>query len=895
MEELAQLLRCWGKTASEKKGANCFHPAIYHMLDVGHVAQVLLDDSVSPRWGSVLAHCLGVEAACLIDWLPYVIALHDVGKISASFQGQVNAQKERLLAEGFPFGRAHTLHHTGVGQVFVFFDMAVDSDMPKSLRLALRDVVAGHHGTFVAPANAKQNRAVLQTDEPPFWAALRQDALAFLKTVFSPKFPPGWDGPNNRATAVMALTGFTILCDWLGSAERFFKMHPDSDVEAYLSLSRQRAVEAVQYAGLCEPTRSSAPVQFGQLFADISTPRPLQQAVDAIPSSLLAGPCLAILEAPTGEGKTEAALALAHRIGRARGSDEFYYALPTTATSNQMFGRVQRHVLQRLVLPAQVKLVHSQAYLVEDDLRLEVMGNIESEGLNPDALEWFGPKKRAMLASMGVGTIDQAELGALNVRHTALRMLGLAGKVIILDEVHAYDTYMTTIICNLLKWLAAMGSSVILLSATLPAGRRAELLRAFYPQYIAGGDSAAYPSLMAVGCNEVSRQFPSASQVERRVALEALVLPGDKDEQKASWLVSQVQGGGCACWITNTVERAQRLFAAVDHLAPPGVSKMLLHARFPLDERARLEKQLADWYGPQGERPERGIVIGTQVLEQSLDVDFDLMVSDLAPVDLLLQRAGRLHRHLRPARPLGLASPRLFLYLRYRADGELDLRGDERVYAAFILRQTWQTLQDRQELILPADYRSLIEAVYDAPAPVEGEALYTDWLSLQKEDLADGEQARNRLLPPPESGDDFVAETAQLRFEESETRAGWMVAQTRLAEQSVILVPLERRGDDAFCPGLDEAIPINRAAARAIQLRLMRRSLRVSRREVVGYCSRLEDAKELPALFRGAGAGLLKEVYPLWLENGRAVITYGNVSLALILDDRLGLVIEKGG
>ncbi len=891
MEKLAQLLRCWGKTAAEKKGANCFHPAIYHMFDVGHVAQVLLSRPASPRWGSALACSLGVETDSLIHWLPYVIALHDLGKVSASFQGQVAAQKDRLQAEGFSFGRSHVLHHTAVGQVFVFFDMTVDEDMPKGLRLAVRDMVAGHHGTFLAPGNVRQNRAVLQADEPPFWTELRHEALALLKTVFAPQFPPGWNGPDNRAMAVMALTGFTILCDWLGSAERFFKVHPDPELTAYVPLSRQRALAAVQYAGLCESMYSLSPTPFAQLFADIPTPRPLQRAVDAIPAQLLTGPCLAIIEAPTGEGKTEAALALAHRIGSVRGSDEFYYALPTTATSNQMFGRVQQHVFQRLGLPTQVKLVHSQAYLVEDDLRLEAMGNGQSEGWNPDALEWFGPKKRALLASMGVGTIDQAELGALNVRHTALRMLGLAGKVIILDEVHAYDTYMTTIICNLLKWLAAMGSSVILLSATLPARRRTELLKAFYPQYVARDDLIPYPSLMVVGRDGESQQFPPPSQAERRVMLETLVLSGDEAEQKAAWLLAQVQNGGCACWVTNTVERAQRLFAAIDRLAPPEVSRMILHARFPLDERARLERQLADWYGPQGKRPERGIVVGTQVLEQSLDVDFDVMVSDLAPVDLLLQRAGRLHRHQRPNRPAGLTFPRLFLCLRQNAGGALDLRGE--VYAGFILRQTWKTLQSRHELSLPADYRLLIEAVYDAPEPVEGDALYSDWLDLQREDLAAGEQARIRLLPSPESGDDFVAETAQLHFEESETRAGWMIAQTRLAERSVTLIPLERCGDEVFCPGLSDTLQVDRAANRAVQLALMRRSLRVSRYEVVKYCDHLEDAKELPALFRGSGAGLLKEVYPLWLEDGRAVIISGNVSLALTLDDRLGLVIEK--
>ena len=890
----ARLLRCWGKTGRE---TGEFHPAVFHMLDVGHVARELLGDDASPRWRRVLGGALGAEPGKLADWLPWLVALHDIGKISAPFQEQRAEHKERLLAEGFSFGARpwnNDPYHTFTGQVFLAQELSqLDAiPLPDSLLGVWREMVGGHHGQFAAAGSLGQARTKLGAEESQDWARLRVAAAGLLKEHLLRQPPQCWPEPANISGAIMALTGFTILCDWLGSDGARFPMRPEVELEEYVKESARRAREAVEGAGFFQASRSAASTSFASLFPNLQPPRPLQAAIDQVPIELLSGPCLAIIEAPTGEGKTEAALALAHRLALASGSDELYYALPTTATSNQMFRRLKKYLRDSLGLATQARLIHGQAFLFEDDLRIEPLDS--GEGWEPGgAREWFGPKKRALLAPFGVGTIDQAELAALNVRHTALRLIGLAGKVVIVDEVHAYDTYMTTIIERLLNWLAALGTSVIILSATLPVARRASLVQAYGLKVNpVRAKDVDYPGFWVVGRTGSYHASPPAYQPDRHLRLNTLSLTDEDPENKACWLLQAVAGGGCACWITNTVARAQRMFAALDKIAPPDVDRLLIHSQFPLEDRQSLERLLAVKYGPEGSRPERGIVVGTQLLEQSLDLDFDVMVSDLAPVDLLLQRAGRLHRHEATKRPPAHSVPRLWINVELAADGSLQLGVDQYVYDEFILRQTWRTLAGREEITLPADYRPLVEAIYAATEPPTDTILAEAWEKLQDQERNAVGQARLRLLPEPDPEDPFCGLAASRgTFEENESSAAWIVAQTRLAEESVTVIPLERNEASAwfFQDGGKLEMSLASPVPRETQLQLLRRSLRVTHRRAVPLLK--AGVVSLPRLF--TESLLLKECIPLWLQRGQSRLPSGKETLVLTLDPRLGLVIDR--
>ncbi len=875
-----RLLTLWGKTTKE---VNVYHPALYHMFDVAHIAQHLLSNRATPRWRRVLARALNADPDSLHEWLPWFIGLHDIGKISAPFQAQNAAQKQRLEREHFDFGNYSAdhkkLHHTIMGRM-VLKEWA--KQYPYSWRTVFLEMVSGHHGTYQQAGTLdNQLRATLR--EPKEWDEWRQQSITTLQNCLLLNEPSSWPEPKNISAAIAALNGFTILCDWLGSDETYFTPKPNTAVLQYLPISRRKAKERVESAGFFVPSISRAPTKFTELFG--WQPRPLQTAIDDIPDRLLADPTLTIIEAPTGEGKTEAAFTLAHRIAQVQGTDEMYIALPTTATSNAMYKRLQEHLRDRLLLPPDlVQLVHGQSFLMKDDLYIEPTGN--GDGNSHPALTWFEPKKRSLLAPFGVGTVDQAELAALNVKHNALRLIGLAGKVVILDEVHAYDTYMTTIIARMLEWLSALGTSVVLLSATLPIAKRRQLAQAYTGGNVMLEKSEAYPYLLTVNRAESHAANPLAENESKIIHLHTLTTFAEEEwGGKAAWLLEQVKNGGCVCWITNTVERAQRTFQALLEIAPDDVDCLLLHARFPLTDRHKIEDQISEKYGKEAaNRPSKGIVIGTQVLEQSLDIDFDLMVSDLAPIDLLLQRIGRLHRHHRPDR--AAPHPEPHVYVNFELDESQQLRiGADRFYTPYLLLKTWQTVQqnavDPGYFDLPNDYRPLIEEVYTETPPAEGLFLLKSWQEREKmESKLEGE-ANIRLSNSPDPEDPFC-EDGKKEFKEDEESTDWMTAQTRYQERETItVIPIERvDADNGRTPTIPQ-FSLHQPADRQTQLLLLQQSIRLSNPKIVNQIK----ADGQPKLF--TDSSLLKRCYPLWLENGRVQ------NLPLYLDKTLGLLIEK--
>ncbi len=902
-----RVLRCWGKTG---KTVEEFHPAVFHMLDVGNVARVILNDSNSARWRNVLADAFGTKIELLSEWVPYVVALHDIGKISMAFQALNSEQKTRLEQEHFSFAGWHKhdeMYHATISQAYVAETLA--SSMGVSLKVlskAFGEALGGHHGQFVDPEILRRvrHRVKQETSE---WDALRNAADAILRgQLFATEFTH-MVSPPHLSKAIMALTGFTILCDWLGSDARYFSPMPEMDLGSYLGASRERAERVVREAGVLAPSASNAPLRVETLFEDLGTPRHLQLAINEISDEILRGATLTIIEAPTGEGKTEAALALARHIGHLNGTDEMYYALPTMATSNQMFGRLETHLAKRLGLASSVKLVHGQAFLVEEELRAEtpmafseLLGNgSEQESQARASMQWFNSKKRALLAPFGVGTIDQAELAALNVNHAALRMMGLAGKVVIVDEVHAYDTYMTTIIARLLRWLGTMNTSVILLSATLPIARRKQLTEEYRKGLASETDfvlseepANAYPNLVTVGANDFYQTSPQVWQPNRVIEVDELHFGDGVARAKAEWLLKSIADGGCVCWMTNTVKRAQRIFDELLKLAPQGVELDLLHSQFPLDERRTREVELSDKYGRDKKRPPRAIVVGTQVLEQSLDLDFDVMVSDLAPIDLLLQRAGRLHRHER-ARPAAHDAPRLYVNFELDAEGKLKRGTDKTIYAEYIMLQTHHLLKGRSQIFLPQDYRVLIKAVYAEDAPSEESPFYNAWTDLVGEQQRAEGEAKKRLLPAPHPRDSFAqnAAAARILFKEDENSDDFIVAKTRLGEETLNVIPLEREGEWAVLEKRNEKISMLQEAPLEIQRRLLRRNLRVSNRDLMAALR--AEGENVTVLFRDSA--LLKEYYPLWLSNGTKQFPVGEKMLRVTLHEKLGLVIEKEG
>ncbi len=914
------LLGFWGKTpARASDPPEQFHPAIYHMLDVAFVADALLSNQAAPRVRQALMHAWrGCDLDVLHTWLPFLIATHDLGKISAAFQGQAQPQRERLERDydmTFPPSYEKSPYHAEISAVWLDAHLIRrEPGTSRRLILSIRDAMGGHHGRF-AQEEMRKIAARLRKSEQnaPSWEQWRDDAYTLLRNLLA---PPGdfaaLGTPQHLRPATVALTGFIILSDWIGSNSTYFPAEPRMPIETYLQTGQARATQAISLAGLA--TYRSAPtyVHFTHLFPDIGEPRALQQAIDDLPDTAVTGPLLGVIEAPTGEGKTEAAQALAQRLGAHTGLDELFFALPTMATSNQMFKRLS--TFYDRLYGASVRLTHSQSAVVEEELRRAALAG-DQDAADPEsasalaAIEWFAGSKKAMLAPFGVGTVDQVELAGLNVRHYVLRLFALASKVVIIDEVHAYDAYMSVILEHTLTWLASLGTSVLLLSATLPASRHRTLAASYLrglDKHLPAPDVPAdvpYPAISLYHAGAAYRVTPGVFRSDQRFTSH---LSSQFDpEQDARHLINLVRDGGAVARICNRVDDAQAIYRALKDLHPSG-QYMLLHARFPLDQRQRLERDIDILVGKETQRTadQPIIIIGTQVLEQSLDYDVDVMVSDFAPIDLLLQRAGRLHRHIAERagkRPLHHMHPLLEVVLRHDQDDLPIWNRWEKIYDPYILWRTWDVLRgensrDVREIILPRDYRVLIEAVYhDDPQFVAGAAhsaaMAHAWAKLQQ---IQGEMrsCASKQLTPPADGTDSITAIADRQFIEDEhgSLAGWQVAKTRLGDRMTV-VPLYRvNGTLAFDRGgtwlLSPDIPPDLDEQKA----LIGRSIPISDPKIIAEFRAGErrdlrwpwPASEIPRVLRSS--------FPLLLDAASTAMFDRRI---VHLDPELGLVIEK--
>lgn len=435
-----------------------------------------------------------------------------------------------------------------------------------------------------------------------------------------------------------------------------------------------------------------------------------------------AQPGLFILEAPMGMGKTEAALAASEILAEKRQEGGLAFFLPSQATANAMNERVSGWAGQFAQwAPLSYELAHGKAMLNKEFAALaeHAMSVNEDASLttefSPDAPAglsahaFFLGRKTQLLADFVVGTVDQFLLGALKQRHLMLKHLGLAGKVVVVDEVHAYGQYMNRFLDSMLSWLGAYQTPVILLSATLPGKRRRELVQAYLPEAPADGaaleEERAYPLLTWTDGAAVHTETVALSAPPTEVE----ILRGE-DAGVVPFLRERLRAGGCAGVILNTVRRAQQVAADLRR-AFPGAEVILNHAQFAMPGRLRKEERLKQKLGKHSTPAERNgcLVVGTQVLEQSLDIDFDVLVTDLCPMDLLLQRMGRLHRHPGRDRPAGVKRAACLVL---GAEGEELEGGAQAIYGEYLLRKTLCLLPEKIDL--PGDISRLVQEVYAA-------------------------------------------------------------------------------------------------------------------------------------------------------------------------------------
>jgi CRISPR-associated endonuclease/helicase Cas3 len=871
----------WAKTS-----AHSWHPLVLHVLDVAATADAILQrepESTRQRF----AQTLGMDWQSARPWILLLIACHDLGKGCPGFQC-----KWKNLSQLETGPRPDTsVNHAFVSQVELF-ELLRELDWPDDIAELAADAVGCHHGERASQTTLKNisgNRRALGKDE---WHEARRALFQSLICVFRPVAPPTkstLSGPD-----FMLLAGLTSFADWIGSNEAFFPFGtPDDcdDLSAWFQTRRTiHAENALDQIGWLPrlPLTDTARA-FDSIFG--FAPRPLQQAmVDALKS--VDRPTILLVEAPMGEGKTEAALYAHLELQRRLGHRGLYVALPTKATGNAMFRRVLRFLQsQRGDRQLDLQLLHGSA-LLNDDFQQLKCGSIfdAAKGGEVRASEWFTHKKRALLSEYGVGTIDQALLTILPVRHQFVRLWGLANRVVVFDEIHAYDAYTGTLLLHLLRWLLAMGASVVLLSATLPPQIRrqlAELVGQKLPE-----PEASYPRITIYQPDSPVRSIPFDADPNRRLSLRIQPVDADLAAIKAA-LDARLANGGYALVLTNTVQRAQDLYRdygageplmaegeTIGKRLPDGTEVYLFHARFPADARQRREDAVSRLFGPPNpestaRRSGRKILIATQVAEQSLDLDFDLIATDLAPIDLLLQRAGRLWRHERGERPV--ADP--VLIVAGLAEDPPPSFGKPlwwaAVYREDVLLRTRSLLRGKPRLQLPDDIDLLVASVYEEAVEVDTSLEARLDRAMQDalgKEYAHVSQAHQTIIGLPDDAS-WLSGVHFTKYDDDEPGVHTSLkVRTRLGEDSIVVVPLYESD------GFDYSVIPDFAIAKSWFLRAMSLSRQ-------GIVKRLQ-AQGVPEGWRQNA--LLRNCYPLRLDFDARWIEDPKVCLS----GELGLVYE---
>lgn len=667
--DIESWFRYWGKAMPDEEGGERFHLLAFHSLDVAACAQRLL---ALPHFSlCALARDLGWSLDQTHSVFVYFMALHDQGKFARAFQGLAPALSP-LLVEPDVDTRYGQRHDT-LGW-WLWRTLAKARSLPELLPEAGHDfwgmwmrVSAGHHGL---PPAEKDGGGVQPAGVIGYFNAddvetarqfMHEVGELLLKGLRLPS-------PTRQQLKILRkhswrLAGLAVLADWLGSNQAFFPYRSTPlALSQYWAMALERADKSLSMAGL----RWSKPRHWQhavQIFDYLTEPTPLQHYAASV--ELEKGPQLFLLEDVTGAGKTEAALILTQRLMQQGYAHGLYFALPSMATANQMYervGPVYSKLYEEGARPSLV-LSHGARQLV-DGFRRSVLQAGDQHGDMPyqpgegsasiQCNAWLADnRKKALLAEVGVGTIDQALLAILPVRHQSLRMIGLSGKVMIVDEVHAYDPYMMNLLEVLLISHARLGGSAILLSATLPSETRERLLNVYRLGLGATDElrfpDQRYPLATQIGTAEhVPARHVHACQtrpqLKRKVSVELV-----HDELTVLSLIeTAVAQGKCVAWIRNTVNDARQSWKTLAGRISPD-RLLLFHSRYVMADRLDIEGEVLSRFGKKSSSGQRAgwVLVGTQVLEQSLDFDVDVMITDLAPIDLIIQRAGRLQRHAR--------------------------------------------------------------------------------------------------------------------------------------------------------------------------------------------------------------------------------------------------------
>ncbi|MEU3774090.1 CRISPR-associated helicase Cas3' [Streptomyces sp. NPDC032472] len=779
-EEIQRLGTLWGKSAQLADGTmNLLLP---HMLDTAAVAERVWDDYLAPSTKQLLDEATDGRGRRFFAW---VCGIHDCGKATPAFQSKAATEAAALPSVGLVWdaglvttATSREWTHDKAGGHLLRTYLKTSARWSRTHADWIAPLVSGHHGTLRAATmkDAAHANGAAHGTTAEWRTAQAHIVEVFTRAVGYQSLTEAQPVRVPARAVQLALLGFLVMADWIASDATHFPGIPTLD-RVCLAGARKRAAAAWADRRLGGGLRALKPGNSPSLFQERfgQSPRASQSLAIEVAGEM-AAPGLLFLEAPMGEGKTKTALAVAEILAARFGKSGVFVGMPTQATADPIFSHVRAWAASacpgaeddtvllhgKRAFNPEWKAIRAGDWTTADARFRSIQEDDEDCCERYGPAEFFLGPKMGLLAHLTVGTIDQLLYAATRTRHVMLRTAGLSGKVVILDEVHACDVYMSQFLKEALFWLGQLQVPVVLLSATLPPTQRAELADA----YMAGAQPDrqlslpapdGYPNVTAVWSGMDAPLVAHAPTWRDDLPVQVRVLPeppthragrptpdAEREQPVADLLAKQLVDGGCALVIRNTVRRAQRTYRQLAHRF--GDDVVILHGQLTTAARADRTQDLLDKLGPDDfvPRPKRVILVATQVAEQSFDIDADVIVTDIAPIDLLLQRVGRAHRHTGTARPERLATPAVYVTAfapRTDGAGPAFERGAEFIYGRHLLLRTAAAVLRGAATggwAVPSQVPELVAGVYADAAPLpmtwmpEAEQARAQWDAAQE-------------------------------------------------------------------------------------------------------------------------------------------------------------------
>ena len=673
---------------------------IDHMLETGIVAGCLMNGIFKPLI-SRLVELTGIDETVLKQQIVFICAMHDIGKAHPVFQGRDNETNEMLRGYELNQETASTVfrHEEYADEMIKKTDLFIlDADVRS--KMMIRQIISLHHQKEKERKKEK-DFVEIKSRTAERWGNIQKYIYNYIKEIFpceKIEFPDAvFKNPKTEFVVKNGILGILITSDWIASNNKGMNnktIRDFSDINEYLK-EKEEIVKLFLFSQ--DLTRSSFPNihSFDSIF-HFGDGRPVQRdVVNIVQKNNIK---LMLIESGCGSGKTEAALYAASVLGNKKGLSGIYMGLPTGTSAEAIQDRVD-DFLNELHM-GKTKLYTSKSMLLREN--------------NTEPL-WTDVSRQRLLTPSAVGTVDQVMTAARLVRFESVRMAGLSSKVLIIDEIHAYDAYMITVIERLLQICNVLEIPVILLSATLPISTKKKLFSTIVDESDIDVHSG-YPLISYVTTDNEFYECQSEShEPDKNIECELLPILNDY-ESIAELAVKNVEHGGCECVIMNTVADAINVYDSIKKIADNDCNIILYHARMPEKTKDEKIKNILKWCGKNRcERPERAIIVGTQVLEQSIDIDVDYMITAICPVDLLLQRIGRYHRHGDAGTIREYMDVKNVVQILIPdANKDAEYGGTGYVYKPCYLDATRQVIVERPVLQIPSCTPEIINRVYES-------------------------------------------------------------------------------------------------------------------------------------------------------------------------------------